>query len=100
MSRLLDILTWLTIALAVVVTAVTLLQMPVRRAKGRHARRGGAASSEWRTVRLCCGVILISAGRLTGGAATWVLLAGGISLIMVWDLASWLRTRHRLTRTG
>jgi hypothetical protein len=100
MSLLLDILAWVTITLAVAVAATTLLMMPARRAKGRHASRAGAPSSEWRMVRLCCGVILLSAGRLTDGAATWVLLAGGISLIMVWDLASWLRTGHRLTRTG
>jgi hypothetical protein len=100
MSLLLEILSWVTITLAVAAAAATLLLMPARRAKGRHASRGGAASSEWRTVRTCCGVILISASRLTDGAATWVLLAAGVWVIAVWDMASWLRTRYRLTRAG
>ncbi len=100
MSLLLDILRWVTIALAVAAAAATLLPMPARRAKGRHARRCGAASSEWRTVRTCCGVIFLSASHLTNGPATWVLLAAGTWLIVVWDLTSWLRTRYRLTRAG
>jgi hypothetical protein len=37
---------------------------------------------------------------VAGAAATWVLLATGLWLIVVWDLASWLRTRFRLTRAG
>lgn len=100
MSLLLDILAWVTIALAVATAATTVLQMPARRAKGRHASRAGAPSGEWRMVRLCCGVILPSVGRFTDGAATWVLLAAGVWLVVGWDLALWLRTRHRLTRTG
>ena len=100
MSLLLDILTWVTIALAVATVAVTLLPMHARRAKGRHARRGGAAISDWGTVRTCCGLILLSAGRLTDGVASWVLLAAGFCLIAVWDLASWLQTRYRLTHAG
>ena len=100
MSLLLGILTGVTITLAVATTAVTLLLMPARRSKGRHASRAGAAASDRRTVRLCCGVILLSVSRLTDGAAAWVLLAAGVLLVVVWDLASWLRTRYRLTRVG
>jgi hypothetical protein len=44
--------------------------------------------------------ILLSVSRLTDGAAAWVLLAAGLWLVVVWDLASWFRTRYRLTRVG
>jgi hypothetical protein len=37
---------------------------------------------------------------LATAAATWVLLAPGIWLVVVWDLTSWFRTRYRLTRAG
>ncbi len=100
MSLLLDILTVASITLAVATAAVTLLDMPARRAKGRHARRGGAASSEWQMVRLCCGVILVSCGHWVSGIAVWPLLVGGIWLVGGWDLASWLRTRYRHPRAG
>ncbi len=58
MSLLLDILTWVTITLAVAAAAATLLLMPARRAKGRHASRGGAASSEWRTAGMAAALTI------------------------------------------
>lgn len=99
MSLFVDVLAWAAIACAAAGAAAALASLAAGRAEGQPARPG-TASVSWRTVRLCAGVILLSCIRWTGGAVTWLVLAAGIWLVLVWDLASWLRTRYRLTRAG
>lgn len=99
MSLLLDVLTAVAIACGAVGAGLALFMLVSRRPNGQHASRV-PASSEWRTVRACCGVILLSVTHWTGGVLVWLLLAVGLWLLLVWDLTSWLRTRYRLTRVG
>jgi hypothetical protein len=96
MSSLSDVLSWAAIGCGAAAAALGLVTLAARRARGRPAEPG-VASMSWRAVRVGCGVILISCIRWTGGVAGWLLLAGGIWLVVVWDLASWLRARYRLT---
>jgi hypothetical protein len=93
----LNVLAWVVIGLAAVNVATELLPIRVRPVTARHAR---AASRDWRMVRLSCGLILLASTNWTHGVASWLALAVGTGLIVVWDLASWLRTRYRLTRAG
>lgn len=99
MSSLPDVLSWAAIGCGAAAAALGLVTLAVRRARGRPADPG-VTSMSWRTVRVGCGVILISCMRWTGGVAAWLLPAVGIWLVLVWDLVSWLRTRYRLTRVG
>lgn len=99
MDLLLDVLTGVAIACAAVGAGLALFMLVIRRSKGQHANRV-PASSEWRTVRACCGVILLSVTHWAGGVVVWLLLAAGLWLLLVWNLTSWLRTRYRLTRVG
>ena len=92
-----NVLSWTAIGLATAGAAAALLPIRAHRVTGQHAR---VTTREWRTARTCCGVILLTCSRWTQGIATWLLLAAGCWLIVVWDLASWLRTRYRLTRIG
>jgi hypothetical protein len=93
------VLTWVAIALSAAAAGIALFLLASPRVKRQHAD-AGEAHRWWRTVRVSCGVILALCSRWTGGAPMWLLLAAGIWLFLVWDLASWLRTRYRLTRPG
>jgi hypothetical protein len=99
MTLLADVLSWLAIAFGVVGASLALYVLVARRAKGRPVCHA-AASTPWRTLRSCCGVVLLSLVHWVGGIAVWLLLAAGVWLLVAWDLASWLRTRYRLTRIG
>jgi hypothetical protein len=99
MSPFVHVLTWVAIAFSAAAAGTALFLLAAPRVRGQHAHPG-EASRLWRTVRISCGVILILSSRWTGGPAMWLLPVLGIWLVLVWDLASRLRTRHRLTRVG
>jgi hypothetical protein len=99
MHLLLDILTGAAIACAAVGVGIALFMLMIRHPKGQHADRV-PVSSEWWTVRVGCGVIMLSCSHWASGAAAWLLLAVGSWLLVLWNLVSWLRTRYRLTRLG
>jgi hypothetical protein len=99
LTPLANVLSWLAIAVGAVGASIALFALATARAKGQPGRHA-APSTSWRTVRSCCGVILISSSHWFGGIPQWLLLAAGIWLVLVWDFSSWLRTRYRLTRLG
>lgn len=95
MLRLSDIFSWAVIVLGVVTAGIELRSL---RRKGKATPE--AISGEWRTVRVCSGAALVACANLTGGVVLWLLLPIGVWLGLGWDVASWLRTRYRLTRLG
>jgi hypothetical protein len=99
LTPLANVLSWLAIACGVAGAGIALFALASDHAKGEPGRHA-AASTSWRTVRSCCAVVLISSSHWFGGITQWLLLAAGIWLLLVWGLASWLRTRYRLARLG
>jgi len=98
MQLLLEISSCAVIVCGVVTAGIGLHGLASRRRKGQSTPE--ATRSSWRTVRVCCGAALIACANLAGGVALWLLSPIGIWLVLGWDVASWLRTRFRLTHMG
>jgi hypothetical protein len=98
MQLLLEVFSWAVIVCGVVTAGIGLHELASRRRKGQSTPE--ATSSSWRTVRVCWGAVLISCANLAGGVVLWLLSPIGVWLALGWDVASWLRTRYRLTRMG
>jgi hypothetical protein len=98
MDLLLEIVSWAMIVLGAVTVGIALHELASRRRKGQSTPE--ATNSSWRTVRVCGGAVVIACANLAGGVAVWLLAPIGAWLTLGWDVASWLRTRYRLTRLG
>jgi len=98
MHLLSEIASWAVIVCGAVTVGIELLELASRRRKGQSTPE--ATSSSWRTVRVCGGAVVVACANLAGGAAVWLLAPIGAWLVLGWDVASWLRTRYRLTRMG
>lgn len=95
MSSVVNVLSWAAIVCAA--AAIVLSLVPL--ATGRRASHRAPGTS-WQTIRSSVGVILLVSARWADGVAVWLLLAVGVWLVVGWNLASWLRMRYRLSRTG
>jgi hypothetical protein len=93
MSSIVNVLSVAAIAFAAVGLVASLVMLAIER-PGVHV----APSTSWQTIRTGCGVILCVSARWTNGPVAWLMLAAGIWLLLVWNLASWLRMRYRLRR--
>jgi hypothetical protein len=95
MSSVIDVLSWVAIAVAAFAVIMAIVLLATQRPAAHSA-----PSTLWGTVRTGSGVILLVCVRWTDGIASWLLLAVGIWLVLAWNLVSWLRMRYRLTRMG